>query len=243
MATVIDTFGASRRSPSTGIRRPGRPRSSWRTKPCSRHGLGSIDGSTRRGTTCARSIGGRGGAGLERGRPGPVLPAVRVASRAGRGVAGGIRSRPDTQESTYLVASVAERDRKRTDEEVRQARERDLERRSVRRLRTVVAVLTVAALVAGVLTVFATNQQGRAEQRSGPRSLASSRLHPSRTSTSILSGASCWRSRRSIGHVPSTAPCYRKPRRRSIRPSQLHGSSSRLRAPAATSTGVRRGRS
>ena len=68
------------------------------------------------------------------------------------------------QEVEFLDASTAERDRRRTDEEARQARERDLERRSVRRLRAGVAVLAVAALVAGGLTVFATTQQGRAER-------------------------------------------------------------------------------
>jgi WD40 repeat protein/class 3 adenylate cyclase len=68
------------------------------------------------------------------------------------------------EELEFLDASAAERDRRRTDEEARLARERALERRSVRRLRTVVAVLAVAALIAGGLTVFATSQQGRAER-------------------------------------------------------------------------------
>jgi WD40 repeat protein len=69
---------------------------------------------------------------------------------------------PDERE--FLDASLAERARLRADEEARAARERDLERRSVRRLRTVVAVLAVAALVAGGLTIFALRQSARAEQ-------------------------------------------------------------------------------
>jgi WD40 repeat protein/class 3 adenylate cyclase len=69
---------------------------------------------------------------------------------------------PDERE--FLDASLAERERHRADEEARAARERDLERRSVRRLRAVVAVLAVAALVAGGLTVFALRQSSRAEQ-------------------------------------------------------------------------------
>ena len=69
---------------------------------------------------------------------------------------------PDERE--FLDASLAERERHRADEEARAARERDLERRSVRRLRTVVAVLAVAALVAGGLTIFALRQSSRAEQ-------------------------------------------------------------------------------
>ena len=45
----------------------------------------------------------------------------------------------------------------------REAHERNLERRSVRRLRAIVAVLAVAALVAAGLTVFATGQQREAQ--------------------------------------------------------------------------------
>jgi WD40 repeat protein len=81
---------------------------------------------------------------------------------------------PDERE--FLDASLAERERHRADEEARAARERDLERRSVRRLRAVVAVLAVAALVAGGLTVFALGQSSRAEQeeqRAEARELAS----------------------------------------------------------------------
>ena len=68
------------------------------------------------------------------------------------------------EELEFLDASAAERDRMRADEEARRAREKDLERRSVRRLRAVVAVLAIAALVAIGLTVFARDQARRAEE-------------------------------------------------------------------------------
>ena len=68
------------------------------------------------------------------------------------------------EEREYLEASRAERERRRADEEARAAHERELERRSVRRLRAVVAVLAAAALIAAGLTVFARNQAGRAER-------------------------------------------------------------------------------
>ena len=73
----------------------------------------------------------------------------------------GIAPTPDELE--FVDASTAERDRLGAAEEARRAHERDLERRSVRRLRTVVGVLAVAALVAAALTVFATGQSSRAE--------------------------------------------------------------------------------
>ncbi len=64
----------------------------------------------------------------------------------------------------YLNASTAQRDEERATEESRLAKERAVERRSVRRLRGLVAVLTAAALVAGILTAVATNQGRRAER-------------------------------------------------------------------------------
>jgi WD40 repeat protein len=70
------------------------------------------------------------------------------------------------QEREFLEASFAERDRLRAEDEAREARERELERRSLRRLRAVVAVLGVAALIAAALTAFAFSQRGRAERES-----------------------------------------------------------------------------
>jgi WD40 repeat protein/class 3 adenylate cyclase len=68
------------------------------------------------------------------------------------------------EERDFLDASLAERDRHLMEAEAQQARERDLERRSIRRLRALVTVLTVMALVAGGLTLFAFDQRARAER-------------------------------------------------------------------------------
>jgi WD40 repeat protein/DNA-binding SARP family transcriptional activator len=69
---------------------------------------------------------------------------------------------PTTLEQAYLNASVEHRDRIQAEEAARRQRELDLERRSVRRLRTLVAVLGAAALIAGGLTIFAIGQARRA---------------------------------------------------------------------------------
>jgi WD40 repeat protein/DNA-binding SARP family transcriptional activator/class 3 adenylate cyclase len=65
-------------------------------------------------------------------------------------------------ERAYLKASVDRRDQEREEEERRREREAQTERRSARRLRGLVAVFAAAALIAGSLTVVATNQSGRA---------------------------------------------------------------------------------
>jgi WD40 repeat protein len=66
------------------------------------------------------------------------------------------------RERAFLQASLAERQRALLDEESRRARETALERRSVLRLRALVAVLAVATLAAAGLTVYAFDQSGRA---------------------------------------------------------------------------------
>jgi WD40 repeat protein len=79
------------------------------------------------------------------------------------------------EEGAYLDASRAERDRRKADEEARAAHERDLERRSVRRLRALVGVLAVAMVVATALAIFATRESGRAareERKANARELA-----------------------------------------------------------------------
>ncbi|MFN2590052.1 MAG: AAA family ATPase [Actinomycetota bacterium] len=76
----------------------------------------------------------------------------------------GISTTPEERE--FLEASAAERDRRRQEEDAREEHERALERRSVTRLRALVAVLAVAALVAGGLMAFAFRQRGRAERES-----------------------------------------------------------------------------
>ena len=67
-------------------------------------------------------------------------------------------------EHDYLDAGLAQRDAERAEGESRRAREADLERRSARRLRGLVAVFAVAALIAATLTVVATDQRGRAQR-------------------------------------------------------------------------------
>jgi WD40 repeat protein/DNA-binding SARP family transcriptional activator len=67
-------------------------------------------------------------------------------------------------ERAYLKASLDQREREGEEEEARREREARIERRSRTRLRGLVAVLAVAALVAGSLTVVATRQSRRAER-------------------------------------------------------------------------------
>jgi WD40 repeat protein len=71
-----------------------------------------------------------------------------------------------TGDLAYLGDSVRTRDIERAEEETRLARERGLERRSIRRLRGLVALGVTAALVATTLTVVAVNQRSRAERES-----------------------------------------------------------------------------
>jgi WD40 repeat protein len=72
----------------------------------------------------------------------------------------------NSAEREYLEAGLRERGAERAAEEARRRRERFLERRSVRRLRALVAVLAVAALVAASLTIVAMGQRSRAERES-----------------------------------------------------------------------------
>ena len=65
-------------------------------------------------------------------------------------------------ERVYLKASIDQRARERNEEVERHEHEARLERRSRFRLRALVAVFAVAALVAGSLTIVATNQSERA---------------------------------------------------------------------------------
>jgi WD40 repeat protein/DNA-binding SARP family transcriptional activator len=67
-------------------------------------------------------------------------------------------------DGAFLRASLARRDEELALEASRQARERALERRSVKRLRAFVAALTAAALVAGVLSAVAVGQRGQAQR-------------------------------------------------------------------------------
>src|SRR5205823_6402002 len=68
------------------------------------------------------------------------------------------------QERGYLDTALARRAAEAVDEEARQAREIRLERRSLVRLRALIGVLTVLALVAGVLSIVAVGQRSRAQR-------------------------------------------------------------------------------
>ena len=79
-------------------------------------------------------------------------------------------------ERSFLKASVEERDRESAADRDRQDHERRVERRARTRLRALVAVFAVAALVAGTLTVVATNESeeaARAARVATARGLAS----------------------------------------------------------------------
>ena len=68
-------------------------------------------------------------------------------------------------ERGFLYASLDERRSQEAAEQARVDRERALERRSIRRMRAVVAVVTVAALAAAGLTVVALHQRGEAQRQ------------------------------------------------------------------------------
>jgi WD40 repeat protein len=84
------------------------------------------------------------------GDPSFLLRGARLESAAAWSKTTTLQLAADDRE--YLDESVRVRDTERAEEEARVARERALERRSVRRMRGLVAVLTAAALVAGTLT-------------------------------------------------------------------------------------------
>jgi WD40 repeat protein/DNA-binding SARP family transcriptional activator len=69
-------------------------------------------------------------------------------------------------ERGYLTASITGREEERAKEQIRRDRERVFERRSVKRLRALVAVLAVAALLAASLTVIAGNESQQADRAS-----------------------------------------------------------------------------
>ena len=68
-------------------------------------------------------------------------------------------------EREYVAASAAQRDRERSVAADREVRELQLERRSRGRLRALVAVLAIAALIASGLTVIAVSQRGAAVEQ------------------------------------------------------------------------------
>ncbi|HYT78087.1 MAG TPA: protein kinase [Actinomycetota bacterium] len=68
------------------------------------------------------------------------------------------------EERDYLQTSLERRDVEREEEQSRTAKERELERRSLVRLRGLVALFAVLAVVASGLTALALSQRGRAER-------------------------------------------------------------------------------
>ena len=134
-------------------------------------------------------------------------------------------------ERAYLKASVDQRDREREEEGRRRDRETQIERRSARRLRGLVAVFAVAALIAGSLTVLATNQSDRAG-READRAEHEARIATARElaaaavanlevdpELSVLLAIEAVETTRS-----STEPFSRKERKRSTAPSWRRGS-------------------
>jgi WD40 repeat protein/DNA-binding SARP family transcriptional activator len=71
---------------------------------------------------------------------------------------------PTAEERSFLDASVDARAEEEAAEEARVTREIATERRSVRRLRVVVAVITAAALIGGLLTIIAVRERNQAER-------------------------------------------------------------------------------
>lgn len=69
-------------------------------------------------------------------------------------------------EREFLRASVSRREQERVAEEARAGREVALERRSVKRLRALVAVLTAAAIVAGTLTAITIDRNAEVQRAS-----------------------------------------------------------------------------
>ena len=153
-------------SRSTGTRGPTSPRLRWRTRRSCVRGRASADGSARR----ARTSGWIGGS--VRPPPNGRRPIVTRASCSGGASSGSSRHGPPRRRSrsprtnaATWTPSLEERRSEEAAEQTRVDRERDLERRSIRRLRAVVAAVTVAALVAAGLTVVALDQRGEAERQ------------------------------------------------------------------------------
>ncbi len=165
MATVLDTFGASRQLSFDRDGRTGEPTielaheamlTAWprlhRWIDAAREDLRT----ERRVATAAREW-------VEADRdPSFLLGGSRLEQAEAWQASSGIAVTPAERE--YLDAS-----RKDEDAAGGSRHERDLERRSVRRLRAVVGVLAVAALVAVGLTVFAMTQRGRAQRGTSRR--------------------------------------------------------------------------
>jgi WD40 repeat protein/class 3 adenylate cyclase len=164
MATVLDTFGASRQLSFDRDGRTGEPTielaheamlTAWprlhRWIDAAREDLRT----ERRLAASAREW-------IDADRdPSFLLQGSRLEQAESWGTNSGLAVTPEERE--FVGASRAERERRTAAEAARLEHEQDLERRSFRRLRALVAVLAVAAIIAIGLTVFATTQRGRAQ--------------------------------------------------------------------------------
>lgn len=109
--------------------------------------------------------------------PDYLLTGSRLDLHAARATASAIE--PSRPEREFIAASIGRRDDELGVEEDRHQQEIRVEQRAMRRLRWLVAVVSVAALVAAALTVFATNQsrEAAASQREArARELANASL-------------------------------------------------------------------
>ena len=176
MATVIDTFGASRqlsfdRDAATGASTIELAHEAMLTAWPRLHRW--ID-SAREDLRIERRLAASAREWAEAdGDPSFLLQGSRLEQAEAWLADSGVAATPE--ELAYVEASRREHERRQQQEEARETHERELERRSFRRLRALVAVLAAAALVAGGLTVFATAQQREAktqERRARARELA-----------------------------------------------------------------------
>ena len=197
MDGVIETYGRHRLAVlRPGSRQPGADdRDRARGDP---HGVGPAPRVDRRGPRRPADAGSPGrvrrGMALERARS--ELPAPRLQARPDGGV-GGVDLRRDGRRRPVLPRGERRPTRSRTGRRGRAAGSRALSGAPGRRPDAgLVAVLTVAAVVASTLTVLAVGQRNRAPVRSGSRPPGSSPPPRRRTSTSTRNAACCSRSRR-----------------------------------------------
>ena len=165
MEAVIDTFGAARllsfdrdpvtRGPTVEVAHEALLREWGRLR-------GWIDASRADVRAHRRLAGGARewvGAGRDRSF---LLRGAHLARFEAWGTTSGLAVTSD--ERDYLAASLSRREAERAEEEARSARERTLERRSLVRLRALVGLFAIMALVASGLTALTLNQRERAQR-------------------------------------------------------------------------------
>ena len=168
MAIVLDTFGASRQLSFDRDARTGAPTIEL-AHEAMLIGLAAAPPMGRRGPRRPphRAPGGRGRAGLDRGRPRSLVPAGRLPARAGRGVAGGSGHRRHAG-GTRVPGQRRASATTDADEEARRAR-RELERRSSDGSAPSSACWPPRRSSPSALTLFAMTQREQARRNGGPR--------------------------------------------------------------------------